>query len=267
MIGRSVLGALFLVATAASPAAALNAEYDGFYGIFPEATVGRGITLVEVLAVDEARVSIGLINLAPRTEYRLVFSKAPCSRFGTSDENTGTKTFRTDDSGGAYRVEVVPWLWGASAPVPKSARIVAVEGGQRRCVKAATFSRVEHTTTGNALAEMEYSRFWEGSRQGIVILDHLDGTTGRLSWTFSGLASGTYVLRGNGVGCNRADRTANRLYSVSFTAKANGRSASSTQVEVENDEKHWVGSNRLRRAGHAQWGCARGFVTDLIIDP
>jgi hypothetical protein len=257
---------VLLALSIASPGAALEAEYDGIYGLLAT-TYGRGSFLVDFIDADEVRLTTALMNLDESTEYRLVLSKARCGRTNTAQKEVLRTTFSSDANGAAYRIEVVPWLWLQSAPVPMSARIRPVDGGPGVCFRADAFNRTGHNA-GGSFAQMEYSRFINGPRRGLVFLDRLDGGSGRLSWSFSGLVSGDYRLVGSTAGCDKAVTNANRLYSIEFHVDASGIHAEKNQdIEVENDETHWVDSHRLSRIGGPGRTCARGFVTDLIIDP
>ena len=70
-------------------------------------------------------------------------------------------------------------------------------------------------------------------------------------------------------GCAGTPNMANRLFSINFVAPATGIHAEKNQdVEVENDETHWVGHDfRVRPTDGSEWGCRAASVTDLIIDP
>jgi len=264
---RSALAAtatLAVLLAASLPAAALEAEYDGIYGLLAT-TYGRGSFIVDFIDEDDVRVTTALIGLQPSTEYRLVFSKARCGRHATSEKEVLETTFMTDTNGGAFRAEVVPWLWLTSAPVPRSARLRPTAGGPGVCFRADAFRSLE--MDGNNLAEMEYARFRDGARRGNVVLDRLDGATGRLSWSFVGLSPGTYRLIGATVGCSKAVGPGNLLYSITFGPDIHGNAVGSQMIAVENDETRWVGSDRIRREGGGQWGCTKASVTDLIIDP
>jgi hypothetical protein len=69
------------------------------------------------------------------------------------------------------------------------------------------------------------------------------------------------------VGCSKAVGPGNLLYSITIGPDIHGNAVGSQTIAVENDETHWVGSDRIRRVGGGQWGCAKASVTDLIIDP
>jgi len=258
--------ALVLAMLVGSPAAALDAGYDGVYGLVAT-TYGRGSFIVELTNDDQARVTTALKGLEKSAGYELILSKAPCGNANTPAKEVLRTTFDADASGASYRVEVVPWLWSFMAPVPRSARIRPMNGGHVVCVAASAFNRLDHSSASGTNAGMRYARFWAGNHRGLVILDQLDGSSGRLSWSISGLSAGTYRLTGAKVGCNSAVNAGSRLYQTTFGPDVNGIAVGRQSVAVEKDETIWIGSDRIKRVGGNQWGCSQGFVTDLIIDP
>jgi len=266
ILARALPAALLVALIIGSPAAALDGEYDGAYGLIAT-TYGRGSFIVELISGDQARVTTAVKGLSANTEYELILSKARCGVANTPQRQVLRTEFLADTHGASYQVEVVPWLWSLMAPVPRSARIRPIGGGQTICVSAAAFNRLGHSSGGGNIAEMQYARSWDGARRALVILDQLDGDSGRLSWSVSGLGSGTYRLTGATVGCQVAVNAGNQLYSTTFGPDIHGNAVGRKAVAVENDETHWVGSDRIRRIGGDEWACRQAAVTDLVIDP
>ena len=269
MIGRvsgAVSCALLLVLLVGSPAAALDAEYDGIYGLIAT-TYGRGSFIIELTSTDQARVTTALKGLEANAEYELILSKAPCGNANSPAKEVLRTTFMADVNGAAYRAEVVPWLWSSRAPVPRSARLRPMNDSHVVCVGASAFNRLGASSGGGNIAEMRYARFWAGNHRGLVFLDRVDGSTGRLSWSISGLSAGMYRLTGATVGCNSAVKAGSRLYQTTFGPDVNGIAVGRQNVAVDNDETIWIGSDRIKRVGGNQWGCRQAAVTDLVIDP
>lgn len=248
------------------------ATYDAIEARFGPGK-GRGISLVEILADGRARISTAIHgSLPPDARFRLVVSTVPCAQDPGMDDIILAKWMRADVDGGAFRAEVVPWLWLEEAPFPRSIRLMEDEGiFYFFCAGAKAF---EHLAPGQSSevaddfdGDLVSSRFRGHARRGIVVLDRIGVTRGRLTMALSGLVpGGRYRVVGSSEGCDQPVTPSDRLFASPFQADGNGRIFQTIQdVAVVKDETQWVGSLRIRQAGGNEWACERGIISDKAL--
>jgi hypothetical protein len=247
-----------LLLAGAPAASAAPGTYSGAYTTHVGPDV-RGAVLVRPAGADLARVILALDGLAANTEYRLVISKAACGVASTLADRLARLDFQSGAKGGAYRAEVVPWLWSIVA-LPHSMRL-RTRGGDAECWSMTAFRRAAEPT-----ADMQFARFADGSRRGLVFIDGLDGSHARVSWSLSGLRPGAaYRLRAATVGCDVPLAASAVLFGLTLTADADGHANGEvTGVGIPNDAANWVRSVRVARIGGARWACSRGVATDYV---